>query len=132
MPQLQNLVLTDRATTPVNHTFTPRDVIGNVGTVTETSGVPIGNNSVSVSLRRTTTGRHKATVKGVFPIVQTETINGVSQPRVVRVARVNFEFDFADSSTEAERNNVVGMMADALATSKTLVNDTVVKLQGVY
>lgn len=132
MPQLQNLVLKDRATTPVDHTFTPRDVVGNVGTVVETGGVPIGNSVFSVSLRQTAGGRYKGTLKGVFPVVATETINGVSQPKVVRVARATIEFDFDPTSSEAERNNVVGMMSDALGTSKVLVNDTIVKLQGVY
>lgn len=131
MPQLQNLVLTDRATTPVAHTFTPKDIVGNIATVAETGGVPIGNNTYSVSLRQTD-GRSKATIKAAFPIVQTETINGVSQPKVVRVARVSMEFDFANTSSESERNNVVGMIADSLGANKTLVNDVLVKLQNVY
>lgn len=131
MPQLQNLVLTDRAATPVAHTYTPKDIVGNIATVVETSGVPIGNNTYSISLRQTD-GRSKATIKAAFPIVQTETINGVSQPKVVRVARVSMEFDFANTSSEAERNNVVGMIADSLSTNKTLVNDVLVKLQNVY
>lgn len=132
MPQLQNLVLTDRAGTPVNHTFTPRDVVDNVGTVVESSGVPVGENTFSVSLRQTQTGRHKATLQLVLPIVQTETINGIGNPKVVRVARASVTFDFASSSTEQERKDCVGMLESALASSKVLVNDTVVKLQGVY
>lgn len=132
MPQLQNLVLTDRKATPVAHTFTPRDVIGNVGTVTELNGSIAGSNLFSISLRRTSSGRHKARLQGVFPIVVNETINGVVVPKVARTSRVTLEFDFDDFSTEAERNDVVGMVADSLGTGKTLVNDVLVKLQGVY
>lgn len=54
MPQLQNIVLTDRATTPVNHTFVPRDIDRNgVATVVESTGVPVGENQLSISLTRT-------------------------------------------------------------------------------
>lgn len=133
MPQLQNLVLTDRAGTPVNHTFAPRDITPDgVGTVVESTGVPIGDNRFSVGLRRTAEGRVKATLKGVFPIVQTQTVNGISTPVVVRTAYCDITFSFDATSSEQERDDVVGMMASSLADTKVLVNDTVVKLQGVY
>jgi hypothetical protein len=132
MPQLQNLVLTDRAATPVNHTFLPRDIADGVGTVVESSGVPIGDNRFSVTMRRTAEGRYKSTLKGVFPIVQTQTINGISTPVVVRTAYADITFSFDGSSTEQERKDVVGMMASSLGASQVLVNDTVVKNQGVY
>ena len=54
MPQLQNLVLTDRAAPPVAHTFTPRDIRGNVGTVEESTGVKVGDKAFSISVRETT------------------------------------------------------------------------------
>ena len=132
MPQLQNLVLADRETTPVNHTFTPLEIKDGVGTVVESTGVPIGNNSYSVSLRKTPQGRYKAALKGQFPIVQTQTVNGVSTPVVVRASYVDVTFSFDGSSTEQERKNVVGMMADSLASGKVLTNDLLTKLQGVY
>ncbi len=135
MPQLQNLVLTDRATTPVNHTFTPRDIVGNVATVVESTGVPIGDKRVSLSLTRTNgSGRYKAVVKGVFPIVQDQTINGVTTPTIVRTAYADVEFTFDASSTEQERKDVVGQIYTALGTSAgaVMVNDMITKLQGVY
>jgi len=132
MPQLASLVLTDRAATPVNHTFAPRDIVGNVATVEESTGVPIGNNRVSVSLTRNQSGRYKATLKGSFPVVQTQTINGVSNPTVVRTAYFDLLFTFADNSTEQERKDVVGMLYSALDPSKTMINDTLTKLQGIY
>lgn len=132
MPQLQNLVLKDRQTTPVDHTFVPRDIRQNVGTVVETNGVPVGNRRYSISLRQTPTGAYKAEIKFAVPVVVTQTINGVSTPVVARSAYVDATFTFDKSSTEAERNDVVGMFADSLASSKVLVNDVLVKLQGVY
>lgn len=132
MPQLQNLVLTDRAATPVAHTFTPRDVTGNVGAVVESTGVPIGDNRVTVELRRTPAGKYKGALKGTFPVVQTQTINGVSSPVVVRTAYATVEFTFDPTSTEQERNDAVGMIQSSLDPAQVLVNDTLIKLQGVY
>lgn len=132
MPSLQNLVLTDRAATPVAHTFTPRDVIGNVGTVVETNGVPLGSNQVSVSMRQQPSGKYIGRIHCMFPIVQMEDINGISKPVLVRVARVKCEFEFDQSSTEQERKDAVGMFQSAFDPSKVLINDALIKLQGVW
>jgi hypothetical protein len=132
MPQLQNLVVNDRAATPVAHTFVPRDITDGVATVEESTGVPVGTNTISASLRKTTQGNYKATLKGKFPIVQNQTINGIVTPVVVRTAYAELMFTFSESSSEQERKDCVGMMADSLAASKVLINDTVVKLQGIY
>jgi len=133
MPQLQNLVLTDRATTPVAHTFVPRDISANVGTVVESTGVPVGNNRFSISLRQTpTNGRYKATIQLAMPIVATQVINGISTPVVQRTAYADLSFTFDSTSTLQERKDIVGMMMSALDPTKTLVNDVVTALQGVY
>lgn len=133
MPQLQNLVLTDRATpTPVDHTFIPREITNGVGTVVASNGVPVGDKVITVSLRRTPQDRYKAVIKGRFPITQDQTIGSVTVPVVVRTANVELTFSFDATSTEQERTDVVGMLVDALGTGSTLIHDTVVKLQGVY
>lgn len=132
MPALQSTVLKDRQSTPVDHTFTPATVTDGVGTVIETSGVPIGNSTLSVSSRKLPSGKYKAEVRLSRPVVATETINGISVPTVVRTAYCSATFTFDQTSSEAERNDAVGMFASAFEVSKTLINDTVVKLQGVY
>lgn len=132
MPQLTNLVLTDRESTPVDHTFVPRGIDGGVATVVESNGVPIGNNTVTISMRRTPTNRYKAVLKGQFPVVQTQTINGVSTPVVVRTSNVELSFNFDATSTEQERKNVVGMIQSALDSSESLTNGVFTKLEGVY
>lgn len=132
MPQLQNVVLTDRAATPVAHTFTPRDITSGVATVIETSGVPVGNSRLSLSLRTTPQGRYKADVKLAIPVIVNETINGVVTPKVARTAYADVTFTFDQTSTEAERNNLVGMLQDSFRANAVLFNDTVVKLQGIY
>ncbi len=133
MPQLTNLVLTDRKATPVAHTFTPRDINAGVAMVAESTGTPIGDPRVTVSLgKQTQQGRFKPSLRFTFPVVQTQTINGITSPVVVRTAYAEVNFSFDGSSSEAERNDVVGMVQSALDASKVLINDTVVKLQGVY
>ena len=131
MPQLQNLALTDRQATPVVHTFQPESIKQNVGSVVENKDVPIGNPRYSLSLRQTDKA-YKVTLKFAVPVVATQTVNGVSTPVVVRTSFVNCEFEFAKTSTEQERKDVVGMFQSSLAPGAVLVNDTVVKLQGVY
>lgn len=131
MPQLQNLVLTDREATPVNHTFTPRDIVSNVGAVVESSGVPVGDNRFTISLRQVN-NRYKATIQMSVPVVQNQTINGITTPVVVRTAFADLTFTFDAQSTTQERTNLVGMLQSAMATNKALFHDTVVGLQGVY
>lgn len=131
MPQLQQLVLTDRADTPVSHTFTPVDIQQNVATVSERTGSPVADPIYSISNRRSG-DNYKVTIKMSVPVVQNETVNGISRPVVVRSAYVQATFTFSKDSTEEERDNVVGMFADSFGTGKTLVNDTLVKLEGVY
>lgn len=132
MPQLQSIVLTDRTpVTPVNFTFDPRDIDKGVGAVINSSGVPIGDKRLTVSMKKTGT-RYKGELRLTLPVIATETINGVSRPVVIRTSYVTLDVTFDEKSTEQERNDAIGMMYSALATSKTLVNDTLVKLQGVY
>lgn len=133
MAQLQNLVLKDRASTPVSHTFVPRDISRDgVGTVQESTGVPIGSATFSVGPRQTPSGRYKVTLKLSRPVVVTQIINGVSTPVVARTNRVSVEFDFDSASSTQERTDLEGMLADALGATQTLVVGSVVNLEGVY
>jgi len=133
MPQLQSLVLTDRTpVTPVNLTFVPRDIDPNgVGSVINNSGTPIGEKRFSVQMKRAN-NRYRGEVRLSLPVVATEVINGVSSPVVVRTAFVTLTATFDEKSTQQERDDAIGMMSSALATSKVLVNDALVKLEGVY
>jgi len=132
MPQLQNAVLQDRAATPANHTFVPRDIVDGVGTVVESTGVPIGDSRMTVSLKKTASGAYKARVQLTRPVVESSVVNGVTIPTITRQAIADVNFLFASTSTEQERKDLVGMIQSALAPTNILINDTVVKLQGVY
>lgn len=132
MPALQTLALVDRESTPVTHTFTPFEIDANgVGVVTEGGDVQVSASRYTVQMRRVA-GRYKARLKMAVPVVQTETINGVSNPKVVYQSYVDATFTFDSKSTEQHRKNVVGMFASSLDASKVLVNDTLIKLQGIY
>lgn len=131
MPQLTNLVLRDRATTPVDHTFTPLDIQQGVGVVVESSGVPIGDRRFSVSLSKTANNRYKPSIKMSIPIVQDATVSGVTRPTVVRTLYADLTFNFPSDSSEQERKDAVGMLQSGLDAGKW-TNDVLVKLQGVY
>lgn len=135
MPAFQSMVVTDRASTPVNTTLIPsqKDATGKVFTVAaaDSTGAALTEKRFSISTRRTG-DRIRTTLKYRVPVIAIEVINGVSSPRLMREAFVNFNFDFHKDSLESERNNVVGEVASALATGKLLVNDTIVKAQDIY
>lgn len=131
MPVLQSTALTDRESTPVTHTFVPRDLKDGKGTVVNSTGVPIGDERLSVSMKEATT-RYQGEVKLVLPVVQIETVNGIDRPTVVRTNYVTLTVSFDKSSTQQERNNAIGLMASALGTGKVLINDALVKLESVY
>lgn len=136
MPVLQSIALTDRASTPVVHTFVPRDVVGGIGTVVDTSGVAIGEPRLTISGRRSGTKfRSKLTLQ--TPIVQSQVINGVTSPIIIRTGYASVDFTFDETSSTQERKDLVGMLASALGASalaspKTLIEDTVVNQQGVW
>lgn len=131
MPALQSISIVDREATPVTHTFLPRDVSQGVGMVVKSSGVPVGEERLTVSMRKSGSKfRGKLTL--AIPVVATATINGVSTPEVVRTAYASLDVTFDETSSTQERNNIIGMIADALGTSKTLVNSTLVNLESVY
>lgn len=133
MPALQTVVLTDRATpTPVNHTFTPDGRSGDVGVVREDNGVPFGSPRLTISKRVSANKRHKAVLQFAFPKVISETINGQPVAKVARTINIDVTFSADDASTEQERKDAVGMLQSSLEPAKVLINDTLVKLQGIY
>lgn len=132
MPALTSLVLTDRESVPVNHTFVPDDRVGGVGVLVESTGVKLGDSKFTLSSRKTANGRHRATLKLEIPRVENAVIDGLSVPKVVRTAYATVELSFSDASTTQERKNLVGMLEDSLKSAKTMVNAVIVDLEGIY
>lgn len=115
MVQLTSLVLKDHAGTDL--TFVPRDIVGGVATTVNSTGVPLGDKTVSFATSRASTGRRKVTFKVQLPVVQDQVISGVSRPTVVRAAYADITLTFDGSSSTIERQ-------DMLAAVKALFADT--------
>lgn len=127
-----NLVINDRAATPVAHTYSPDgDDKNGVHIFSEKTSVPAGNPRYTARLVRSG-GKYRPSVKLSVPIVQTQTINGVSTPVVVRTAYVEANFTFDELSTTQERADAVGLFANSLAASQTQINDMIVNLSDIY
>lgn len=128
-----NLVVNDRAATPVAHTFSPDgDDKNGVHYWSEKTSVPAGNSRYTASLSQKKGGAYEATIKLAVPIVQTQTINGVSSPVVVRTTYITGTFQFSAYSTPQERADAIGQFVNSLATSQTQINDMLVNLSDVY
>lgn len=134
MAAYANVVLTDRASTPVNHTFVPNGFVGDVATFIESasSGIPQGASRLSVSVRKTPSGNYKVTEKIDVPISVVEVINGVSVSKVVDYDRVEVVYTFGKTSTTDRRKNLAGMTESAQKSTQTLINDLIVNLSPVY
>lgn len=135
MAAFQNVTLTDRATTPVNHVFVPngyeaKDVAAFVESAS--GGVPEGSSRLTASVRKTPAGNYKIALKLDVPVLVTEVVNGVSINKIDSIDRAEVTFTFPGKSTTARRNNVVGMVESALKSTQTLLNDLVVNLNPAY
>lgn len=127
-----NLVINDRATTPVAHTFSPDgDDANGVHLFSEKVGVPAGYSRYTASLRQTN-GKFRALLKLAVPITQTQTINGVSSPVIVRTSYVEVSFTFDALSSVQERADTIGLMANSLVVAQTQINDMIVNLSDIY
>lgn len=126
-----NLVINDRAATPVAHTYSPDGSNAGVHLWSEKTSVPVGNPRFTARLAKSK-DKYKPTVRLVLPVVQTQVINGVSSPVVVRTAYAEVNFTFDGVSTDQERKDCVGLMVSALAAAQTQINDMIVNLSDVF
>lgn len=133
MPALQSLVLTDRASTPVNYTLLPidrKDGVGYVG-VADATGSPLSLLNASISVRESG-GKSRGLYKTHRPIVTTETVGTASVVRVLRNMYAETKYTFDAECTEAEINDFVGMHQSGMGTTKPLFHEAIVKRQRVY
>jgi len=127
-----NLVVNDRAGTPAAHTFSPDgDDSNGVHIYSEKISVPAGNPRYTIGLRNSS-GKWRPSIKLAVPVVQTETISGISNPVVVRTAFAEVNFTFDALSSAQERADAVGMLVNSLAAAQTQINDLVVNLSDIY
>jgi hypothetical protein len=131
MPSFASFDLLDREDTPVSHTFTPNSLEAGLGTFVESDGVPVGDNKITVSVRRSG-AKYKARLVMSAPTIVTETINGVDSSKVSRTAYADLTLTFDATSTRQERENLVGMFANALSADNTPIDGVITGLEGLY
>lgn len=131
MAQAASIVVNDRETTPVAHTFAPRRIESGLASFVESASVPIGENTLTIRWRKSN-NRFYLRLTLTAPALVVETINGVSVPTVPRVALIDSTFRFDDTSTLQERKNAVGMFANALGAAQSVVDGTLTGLQGIW
>lgn len=131
MAQAASVTINDRANTPVAHTFAPRRIENGLASFVEAAAVPIGEKTLTVRWRKTGKRFYQRVTLSV-PALVLETVNGVSVPTVPRVALIDATFRFAETSTEQERKDAVGMFHNALAAAQPVLNGTLVNLEGIW
>jgi hypothetical protein len=113
MTTFTSFVLKDAAA--ADHTFAPRDITGGVATAVNSTGVPLGEKTVSFAVSKTTTGKRKITMKMVIPVVQDIVVAGISKPTVVRAAYADITISFDGTSNTAERQDLYAYLKSFLA-----------------
>lgn len=130
MPQLTSIVLKDNAAT--DHTFAPRDIVGGVTTLVESTGVPIADKTVTVSLNRTATGRRKVNIKLAIPVVQDQVVSGITRPTVVRTAYADLTLTFDGASTTTERADLRSFLGWCVHANTTMMKAVIDDLSAPY
>lgn len=132
MAARSTITVNDRAATPVAHSFTPDgDDANGVHIFNEKTGVPAADRRLTIS-QRFSSGKYRQTIKFQLPVVQTQTINGISSPVTVRTAVVELNLVFDATSTQQERKDAVGFMANILLPGQAMVNSLLVDLEDIW
>jgi len=132
MPQLVPVVLTDRAPTPADHTFNPRDVSNGIVTLAESTGVPLAERRITLSQVRSASGRVRVTMKLAIPVVQDVIVNGVTRPTLVRTNYCDVTFNYDGTSSADERDDVVAFVNGLTEAANTMMSKYLVDLEGLF
>lgn len=132
MPQATAFTVVDREGTPANHTFSPAGE-GKDGSwiFTETATTKVGEKRIHIGIRKSAEN-YKVRLLLVDPVVGTEVINGISNPKVLRTSYADVTFTFSDKSDLQSRKNTVGMFANALASNQVMIDGVLTKLESLY
>ena len=124
MSAIANIVVPDAASTPVNHTFAPARIDGNVGRWQErTAAVPAGYWSLSSGLRAPVAGSavYRQTLDLAIPSLKTYTdLSGNSITVVDYVHRFKGEFLLPDRGTLQNRKDIRKLMTGIYADSQLI------------
>lgn len=129
MPQATAIVVNDREDTPVAHTFAPRDKVGNLWTFSEGASIAAGDGKITVSWSSDQTYKRKVRMKVILPVVVTD--SDTNRDYVQHTPFFDGTFVLPGESTAQERENLVGIVANALASGQlipTMIEDG----EGIY
>lgn len=131
MAQAASITVNDRASTPVAHTFAPRNISTDLALFVEAAAVPIGERKLTISTRKSA-GKYRIQVKVENPTLVTEVVNSVNVPKVPRTAFAVLNLTFDETSSLQERKDTVGFLANALLPAQTMVDASVTGLEGIW
>lgn len=133
MPSASSITINDREATPVGHVFSyyGEDANGVDVFVNNASDLIAGRERLTVSARQNA-GKHRVKIVLTDPVTVTETVNGVSVPKVARTAYAELLLTFDELSTLQERKNVVGMCENMLKTTQTALDAVLTNGENFY
>lgn len=131
MPNLTTITVNDREATPVAHPFAPHSEKDGIAVFHESGSSLVGNKSLTISTRDTGSNV-KVRVKFDLPVVQTETINGITADKVVRRSVADLVLTFPRSGTLQERKNLVGMLQNLLDAGQAAVDPVITGVETFY
>jgi len=112
MPAFESITVTDRAATPNNVVFDPRSRAGDSAIYGTSETAAIADKTLFLSVNNKTKRRVQLRLK--VPVTADQTVDGVTYTVAERFAFANVDLTFEKSSTEQERKDAVGMLADFL------------------
>jgi hypothetical protein len=132
MAQAASITINDRESTPVAHAFVPQKIETELATFAQLNGSPLKANVLSISRRSTESGLVKVRLRLAMPVVSTDTSTGVEINTLLRTAYADLQVTFAPDSTLQERKNLIGIFANGLAESQTVLDSTLTGLENVF
>lgn len=135
MSVISTITAADAAATPVNHSFVPRRVVGDLATFSEKSAThPSGYWSLGVSLRDPQSGNgskvYRQKITFDMPVLVTETLNGVDVPKVLYTLRFTGDMILPADSTLQNRKDFRKLLVGVL--DNALVKSTIEDLDPIY
>lgn len=134
MAQYAPITVLDGKPTPASHTFVPNGESPKdpaINRFKESTGVKKGDNLLTTSLREQGTNS-KFRMQLTLPVMVTETINGVSVPRVVRTIFIDMSMVFDELSTQQERKDAQILLSNLLKGNQPVIDGQIQSLEVVY
>lgn len=140
MGAISSIVLADGQATPVNHTFGPDSIVGDVASwLDRSNGIAIGFPNLSVSLRKpskkSTSRMYNVTIKLVVPTLEVtspSTSTGI-QPAPTRAFDCTFigTFLVPERAAKSNRQDLLAYVKN-LMTNATMIKPLIEDLESVY